>query len=59
MYDVLAEEREEGKIEGKREGEQRASQLYKHLLLDGRLEDLRCSVDDAGLREQLYEEYRL
>lgn len=63
MYDVLAEEREEGKlegrVEGRVEGERRVSLLCKKLLQDGRLEELRCSVESEEVRKRLYEEYGL
>lgn len=59
MYDVLAEERAEGRREGKIEGERRVSLLCKRLLQDGRMEELKYSVEHPEYQKKLYEEYKL
>ena len=48
--------REEGRQEGREEGEEDLNSLYRWLLDNDRLEDLRRSTEDKAFREQLKEE---
>lgn len=56
---VVCRTLEELEKRGEQKGELRLNTLVQMLLRDGRMEELHRSVQDAGLRRQLYEEYHL
>ena len=55
--------REEGREEGRKEGIEaatdRINRLNKHLIQDGRIEDLRRSLEDIDYQKKLIEEYNI
>ena len=57
---TLREEgRQEGLLEGRQEGARRVNALYKRLLEDSRLDDLKRSTEDPEYQELLLKEYKL
>lgn len=59
-YDMDIEvQREEAFEEGREEGEHRITELYRKLMTDNRMEDLKKSMNDSKYQKQLLEEYDL
>lgn len=59
MEYIRREEREIGREEGLAEGEALLSELFKALLSDNRLDDVRLAAEDERERKRLYKEYGL
>lgn len=49
----------EGLEEGREEGEYRITELYRKLITDNRIEDLKKSMSNAEYQKQLLKEYGL
>ena len=65
--DAKEEGRTEGRIEGRKEGQEAGrmesrgiiNELTKRLIQDGRMEDLKRSLDDHAYQDQMLKEYGL
>ena len=65
--DAKEEGRTEGRIEGRKEGQEVGrmesrgiiNELTKRLIQDGRMEDLKRSLDDHAYQDQMLKEYGL
>ena len=53
------EDKEEDKEEGKEEGKNRINLLNQKLMEEGRLEDLKQSIQDKEYQQQLLKEYNI
>jgi DNA repair ATPase RecN len=57
--DAKEEGRTEGRVTGRAESREIINELTKRLIQDGRMEDLKRSLDDHAYQDQMLKEYGL